>query len=1537
MAMAASASACLYDAPKLTGPVPQLAEVSPPAACNDQIVTDVRLSGDRLSPLPVDTLTDGTSLDLPQVSLDRVQDLDGVGVDAEPILLADETTADVESYVTWESKEAMHIRIDPLLTLTQGLYSIEVDNPNGNATRFDDSLLVVPPPTLTSVVPDLICADKANTLDFAGDFFIRFGDGVPQIAFDDDSIVPSTDESDCRPLPGTSGAEACRGLSLDVPSGFLATGAELYVGFDVVITNPDSVTCHSVDAVDLTAVPKPALTAVSPIPVCDAQGDRELSVTGVAFLSIDGATPTLTLGSLSLATAVVPESCVNIPGPAATVSSCTELTATIPQNGLAPGTYAATVTNPAPADCVSTDTVAFQVVPPPSITSVVPDLVCAAQGDRQVTVNGNDFLVFHASAIPELPIVSIDGTELVVTIGTVNDCEALADPAADALVCSKLTLTVPQATLAHTYSLTVTNPDPAGCTTEPPANFFVVGPPVLTSVNPTGVCITQADATLTVSGSNFLQVDGALPSLILNDGSADLPPLTPAPTDLTGCSDYIGPTETVRACTGFVVTVSQATQGLTHYQARVRNPQPAGCDSAPLSLVNYPPPTIVTPNGTSPATLCQGGGSLTVTGTNIRAGAKVRVGGVAAGSAIPASSSCNTDGLCTTLDVVLGFLPTSLVAASPVDLQVENSDTCTAVVADAVNVTAGPLLLYVDPPNVYDGFANELTVYATNFLGSADVTHVELIAQTTGDTLVLCDDGGAPTCPSLSGATSGWFKVNLPADRLALVTGTPDRETFTMRIQGAGAACDAHLPNAITIVAETTPATVVLSPAFGKVGNAVPVTITMHDPVPGLFTPTPRAYLTSTASGGPLQAVAFSALDTLTAIVPSSFTIAGNYTDFDLTIVNPDGSVFVEPQAFRLSSYDAPRIDNVTPGQVSVSGGSVVVTGSNFSDSPTKPIVALSQCFLPSGAGTFPNDTDGDGANDGYLIAAASVTFTSSTSLTFTAPAAEQDTVCLVRVENTRDDAYDLFSALVYANSSGNIPSAKLASQTLATGREGHGIAAIGATRAARFLYVVGGDTDTASSVLGSVEYAPLRLTGDLSGPFATSRYPLNSARTNLGLFSAGRAIYAVGGADSTGAAQTTVERAVVLDPAETIAVSLSTFTFGTTSAPGLGVGAWIYRVAIVYGATDTINPCGESLPSEPFVMNLPDVDVGIRLTLDWTKADVASLGSAFTGRVVAGYRIYRVPTADLALSDLEILNNVNGVSTLSYLDDGQPVGSLTTITGCSPSVDGDRPLALGATSKWVTLGGNLTLKQARKVSGFKTVPDKTAGSNKVFFYAMSGLDAANAGLTDYEVLLLIADPTQNPAQWEATAGWTRVTGALPNGTMACSGATARAHAGLFLVNRDNSSQNGASPAISDESQYLALGFGRVPGGTSTLRMVQTWKVSLTDGTLGNYWSSCEGSSDLANIVGYGNVAVNRQLFHFGGQTSTGTIRATMPSAEWNVVSNQLQTENVNYTGGAAMRAARYLHATTLDRAFIYVVGGMTGAGVTNTVELGVW
>ncbi|OGQ87501.1 MAG: hypothetical protein A2289_11315 [Deltaproteobacteria bacterium RIFOXYA12_FULL_58_15] len=1305
------ASGCTSE---ITGPKPTLSQIAPAAVCNEQLTTTVALTGRNFSPIPINSLTDAPGLEIPDVALELILDLDSRTVDGDAF---DLPNRGAQSYVRWESQKLMHIDIQPDLTLADGLYTVAVTNPNGESAELEGSLLAVPPPRLDALVPDLLCADQDNVLSLLGSAFVEINAELPAVTFGDDITIAASSIDGCINLPGDSGAKACRSLDVDIAAGVLTTNSAAYATYDVTVTNPETVACSSSEAVDLTVVPRPTLTSVTPMPVCLAQGSIALVIEGTGLLTVDGVTPTLAIGDNDVATVAVSATCTDVPTPSVAVQSCTQLTTILLQDAIDAGTYDVVVQNPSPANCSSTDAITFQVVPPP---------------------------------------------------------------------------------------------------------------------------------------------------------------------------------------------------------------------------------TLDTPNSTTIAELCQGGGELLVTGANIRAGATVAIGGVAASSATPLETSCDPGGLCTELTVTFGFLPVSLIANSPIDLVVENVEGCSATSVDSVVVSSGPMVLYADPPFIYNEFANEIAVYGTNF-ASRDIEHVELIAQRTGDVIVLCDDSGTPTAcdDDLSGATGGVFRVNVPADTLALVSDrAPDdeaSETFTLRATNPTDTCATSLPNAITIVKTTEPASLVMQPAFGKVGTQVPVTITMTNPSPGLLVATPRAYITSTASGAPLESVAFVSQNTLTAIVPDDLAIDGDYTDFDLTVINPDGTVFVEEGAFRISSFDAPRIDNANPGQVSPTGGAVQVAGVHFSNDPSGPNVALAQCSDPSGTMTFPDDPDGDGVNDGYILAPGSITYNDVQSLRVVLPASQQYVTCLLRVENVRDNAYDLFSAIVYANASGNIPSPTDSGQTLNVGRQGHGIAAVAATRAAHYLYAVGGDTLDPSTAVASVEYASLHLTGDLGGPFVTTRYSLNSARTYLSLLQVDRVLYAVGGADSTGVAQSTVERAVVLDPTEIVAVNMQSFEFGSDAIPALGAGGWIYQVAIVFHPNDPINPCGESLPSEPFVINLPDVSMGLVPTLEWNEANVANLGSRFVGRQVQGYRVYRTPAANRSLAEIEFLNNVDGPATVTYEDDGQPVAAYNTITGCAAVVSGTKPLALGETSKWVTLSGAMDLNGARKGAGFRSVADKTDGSNKVFLYVMSGLDGANAGRTDYELLYLDADPTQNVAAWEtASGGWTQTTDALEDGMPGCQGATGRWHAGLFVANRDVSSENGADPAIADEAQYLALGPGRRPGSDDNITLVQTWEIDLTDGTLNNFLESCEQSADFA---GYGNVSVNRQFWFFGGTDSDALLHGEMPEMEWEIVAGtgQLDVQNMNFTGSAMMTMSRFLHATTLDRAYIYIVGGTTTDGVTNTVELGVW
>ncbi len=245
----------------------------------------------------------------------------------------------------------------------------------------------------------------------------------------------------------------------------------------------------------------------------------------------------------------------------------------------------------------------------------------------------------------------------------------------------------------------------------------------------------------------------------------------------------------------------------------------------------------------------------------------------------------------------------------------------------------------------------------------------------------------------------------------------------------------------------------------------------------------------------------------------------------------------------------------------------------------------------------------------------------------------------------------------------------------------------------------------------------------------------------------------------------------------------------------------------------------------------------------------------------------------------------------------------------------------------------SLALNTPRKGAGVVAVPDRT--SDLIFFYAISGLDASNAALDSYEYLVLDYNEATNPLQWERT-GWQQVTGALlPVGGGGCSGSSSRWQAGLHLFNADNSSPDGVTFEITDNEQYVYLGPGlTTTAAGSAVGTFQSWRINAATGALvtASYDQQCKAAN-----AGYGNIGANAQIFHFGGIGPLNSVKAV--AWEYDPTPEPLISVGTNsYSdNGSQLLMARYLHATILDRAFIYMIAGQTGIGVTNTIEYGIW
>lgn len=364
---------------KLEGPTPTVAAVEPEALCVEQLTTSVTLSGTNFAPLTVDTLLDGPSVVLPDVTFSKEVELDGTA-GSGTLEYSGEPTGANASLVTWTSQQQMAVSVEPSLALPTGLYGVTVTTEAGAAGSKAGVLLAVPPPSLASLSQDLACLAQDTTITLSGDFFITDGTRRPGVTVGAASVTPTT--SDCRALPGESAWEACKTMSITVAADTQPAGIAA-----VTVTNPAPMACVSASR-NITFVARPRVTSVQPLAVCSQAAMQTLAITGEGFLTVDGVGPTLLVGTQTFTP--TPGACAPLAGPAATVQTCTSLTLTVPAGTFAPGSYPVQVRNPAPADCASSEMLTLVVRPPPVITDVQPRNVCA--GNATLTATGTGFI-----------------------------------------------------------------------------------------------------------------------------------------------------------------------------------------------------------------------------------------------------------------------------------------------------------------------------------------------------------------------------------------------------------------------------------------------------------------------------------------------------------------------------------------------------------------------------------------------------------------------------------------------------------------------------------------------------------------------------------------------------------------------------------------------------------------------------------------------------------------------------------------------------------------------------------------------------------------------------------------------------------------------------------------------------------------------------------------------------------------------------------------------------------------------------------------
>ena len=230
------------------------------------------------------------------------------------------------------------------------------------------------------------------------------------------------------------------------------------------------------------------------------------------------------------------------------------------------------------------------------------------------------------------------------------------------------------------------------------------------SLEPPDVCETSLDTVVLVEGTGFVVLaDGTLPSV-------DIGGVPVTVLGGTGCEPLPGPSG-ADSCTGLEVEVLEGTFtviGSTH-PVTVTNPAPADCSSnsdVELGVVGPPTITSIVPNP-----VCDSATTFTVYGTGFSSGAEVEIDGV------PVYNVTFVSDTELIIDVAAGSLTPGLH-----DITVTNFSGCEVVAAQLLDVIAGPVLFFVDPPVIYSQMVTEVSL----FVGGLNSTPVSVRLESDG-------------------------------------------------------------------------------------------------------------------------------------------------------------------------------------------------------------------------------------------------------------------------------------------------------------------------------------------------------------------------------------------------------------------------------------------------------------------------------------------------------------------------------------------------------------------------------------------------------------------------------------------------------------------------------------------------------------------------------------------------------------------------------------------------------------------------------------
>jgi len=850
--------------------------------------------------------------------------------------------------------------------------------------------------------------------------------------------------------------------------------------------------------------------------------------------------------------------------------------------------------------------------------------------------------------------------------------------------------------------------------------------------------------------------------------------------------------------------------------------------------------------GASPKTLCANNDSqLVLTGVDLDP-ESVQIGlGTDLGTFTTPVTAASVSGTGTL--ITASFPKDSLTPSdTPYDVVYTDKNGSQLVLPGAVKVVAGISISAVDPGEAYNGVDFPTSIYGTGMGGVATIS-----IQLAGGTAVALTQVTAIDDNRADGVVP---------------KGTPVG-SYDVTVTDADG-CTATLPGALVVTADLTVSICGVDPAFGYDMEDTDVTITATTDgtaggatcggKSGKYASTPRAWL---VIGGALEAVdnlSFVSAGSLTGTVPKGLPVGGPY---DLLVQNPDGTVGLLAAAFKVVDLPVPQVTAIDPPTVKSNfNGAVKIFGKNFR-APVKVEVYGPNGVLknvPSPAVASPTEVDVtlDATGLGLVVGAY-----------------------VVRVTDTDQSTLGEYSVLAVISASGNIVAwTDLAATPLPDAVMRHGAAAGQVSPAARYLYVVGGDSGGATPTRrDGTQIATLDKFGNV-GDWFTGHNRLPEARTALEVVlapapgGAGGYLYAIGG-NSAAATVSTVSRAKILLPAEAPRIDKSSVTLGGT----LPRGAFYYRVSAVLDGTDVANPLGETLPSEEATAHTV---AGSKVSLTWTAVAKA-----------ASYRVFRTASVN-GTSKQEVLlaDNLPGTS---FVDDG------------SAQPGAASPLTQGELGVWVTVS---PLKRPRRAIG-ATLAHDPAG--KAFLYVIGGDQGttfANAvTLTDVYDTYEYAEVTDDGLTLGA---FTEDTGL--NAADKLNARRTRLRAGV--------GEHGSSPAVPMGTTYVYAvgGFG----GAAVVASYQSAAVQAGGKLL---WGL--GDTSVKIQQGLTSLVVSNFLFCIGGANGAGTPTTDAASGEYtNTPAPPLfgATLNANNAAGADTGAhpIASFAALAFGSAHFFVVGG---------------